>query len=112
MKVCDLIEQLQALDPEATIVVNCRDASPRIGPSASAEVYRLRQGIDWNSGKIFIDTKPELTMNFERLSLKARAFTDIIGWAAAKQPRDQEAFPKIVRNIINSYLKKTGQKSL
>lgn len=70
MKVKDAIQIMSYMDPDDILVV--RNGQGGVGGTKCTKVKSFNQGIDWDSGKIFIETNEKLReeTDFDRIAAK------------------------------------------
>lgn len=110
MKVKDLIDRLQQMrDPEAEVVIHIDPGYGTVGPSPTAPVIGVSGGFDWDSGKVFIDTKEKLYINLEEVRKEAGKLQKILGWYVSSKTgscgMDSKGFNRIVKQMMDDIVK-------
>lgn len=110
MKVKDLIDYLQSMrNPEAEVVIHVDPGFGTVGPLPTVEVNGASSGFDWDSGKVFINTKEKLYTNIEEVSKEARKLQKILGWYVSSKSgscgMDAKGFNRIVKQMMDDIVK-------
>jgi hypothetical protein len=74
MKVKELKQILDRLDPDSEVVIPADHAGCAIGPSSSVDVTSCHGGFDWDSGRVFISSKEKLAINDDNMQAAIKYF--------------------------------------
>jgi len=110
MKVKELIERLQQMqDMDAEVVIHVDVGHGTVGPTPTVDVVSASGGIDWDNGKVFINTKERLYINLEKIRKEAGRLSEILGWYVSSKSgscgMDTKGFIRIVKSHMERIIK-------